>query len=121
MRIPTSITLRKLLVEFRNVGPKIAVGLGTLLRCDNATTHTVEQRFCVALEIGYKFYLEPSHHVKDCLSLESLRRKNSKSMGDDGKRQLSHNNKGYFAQTKGAHASQGELNADKPMSPSTPN
>ncbi len=52
MRIPTSITLRKLLVEFQNVGPKIAVSLGTLLGCDNATTHTVEQRFCMALEIG---------------------------------------------------------------------
>ncbi len=39
----------------------------------------------------------------------------------DGKMQLSHSNKGYFAQAKGAHASQGELNADKPMSPSTPN
>lgn len=39
----------------------------------------------------------------------------------DGKRQLSHNNKGYFAQAKGAHASQGEINVDKPMSPSTPN
>ncbi len=35
--------------------------------------------------------------------------------------QLSHSNKGYFAQAKGAHASQGELNADKSMSPSTPN
>jgi hypothetical protein len=52
--------------------------------------------------------------------LASLKRKNTKSMGD-GKMQLSHSNKGYFAQAKGAHASQGELNADKPMSPSTPN
>jgi hypothetical protein len=52
--------------------------------------------------------------------LASLKRGKKKSMGD-GKRQLSHNNKGYFAQAKGAHASQGEINADKPMSPSTPN
>jgi hypothetical protein len=39
----------------------------------------------------------------------------------DGKRQLSHNNKGYFAQVEGAHVSQGELNADKQISPSIPN
>jgi hypothetical protein len=52
MRIPTWITFRKLPIEFRNVGPKITIGLGTLFSCDKATTHTVEQRFCVALEIG---------------------------------------------------------------------
>jgi hypothetical protein len=52
--------------------------------------------------------------------LASLKKKNIKLMGH-GKRQLSHSNKGYFAQAKGAHASQGELNADKPTSPSTLN
>jgi hypothetical protein len=67
-----------------------------------------------------RFCLEPSHHVKDCPSLASLKRKNIKSMGD-GKMQLSQNNKGYFAQAKGVQASQGELNVDKLMSPSTPN
>lgn len=52
MIIPTWITFRKLSVEFQNVGSKIAIRIGTLLGCDKATTHTIELRFCMALEIG---------------------------------------------------------------------
>jgi hypothetical protein len=52
MIIPTWITLRKLSVEFQNVGSKIAIRIGSLLRCDKATIHTIELRFCMALEIG---------------------------------------------------------------------
>jgi hypothetical protein len=50
MKIPTWITLRKLLAEFQGIGGKIMVGLGTVLRFDKATTQVVEQWFCVALK-----------------------------------------------------------------------
>jgi hypothetical protein len=50
MRIPTWITLRKLLVKFQSVGGKIVARLGIMLGFDKVTTQAVEQQFCVALE-----------------------------------------------------------------------
>ncbi len=45
MRIPTWITLRKLLVEFSSVGGEIIAGLGTMLGFDKASIQVTKKWF----------------------------------------------------------------------------
>jgi len=108
MRIPTWITLRKLLVEFWSIGGEITARLGTMLRFDKVTIQTTKQQFCVTLEardgwetslvveneamgetmtmlidfdflpIRCKFCLKSFHQVKDYLNLVSLKVKSMK-------------------------------------------
>jgi len=141
MKIPTWITLKKLLVKFQNVGGEIVARLGIMLGFDKVTTQAIEQQFCVALEardgwetlvvveneamgevvtmlidyeflpIWCKFCLESSHRMKDCPNLVGLKEKSMK-VGEAYMKPYSQGNKKFAIQGKKVRVTGGDTHKD---------
>jgi hypothetical protein len=111
MRIPTWVIMRKLPLEFRAIGWEIVSNLGELVGFDKGSIQKSKQRFCVPLDVreGWetmlvvkndatresafvlvdyllircRFYLNPTHWIKDCPTLADTKQRTWKKVGQE--------------------------------------